>query len=210
MTIVSFNAQYQGSPMQGGGGMLPIDKLRVTNVFDRSQIVRSVRYWDKAGTEGGDGARTAGVLMHLMRDRTYIISDVVAGRWSASKRERMIRQTGELDRANYPSNYEVGIEQEPGSGGKESAENTVRNMAGFNIFVDRVTSDKTTRADPFAAQVQNGNVWLVAGEWVYDYRDEAEVFPDGGRKDIIDASSGAFNRIALTNVYDTTYAWVDG
>ena len=32
------------------------------------------------------------------------------------------------------NNYEVGIEQEPGSGGKESAEATVRNLAGKRIF----------------------------------------------------------------------------
>ena len=34
---------------------------------------------------------------------------------------------------NVYRNYEVGIEQEPGSGGKESAENTVRNLVGYAV-----------------------------------------------------------------------------
>jgi hypothetical protein len=37
-------------------------------VFDRTQIAQAVRAWDKAGTAGGDGACTAGVLMHKMRN----------------------------------------------------------------------------------------------------------------------------------------------
>jgi hypothetical protein len=36
------------------------------------------------------------------------------------------------DRAK-PGSYEVVVEQEPGSGGKESAENTIRNLAGFKV-----------------------------------------------------------------------------
>jgi len=50
-------------------------------------------------------------------------------------------------------NYEVGVEMEPGSGGKESAENTLRNLAGFSCYADRVTGSKEARANPFAAQV---------------------------------------------------------
>jgi hypothetical protein len=38
----------------------------------------------------------------------------------------------------------VGVEQEPGSGGKESAESTIRNLIGFRCFADRVTGSKGT------------------------------------------------------------------
>jgi phage terminase large subunit-like protein len=43
------------------------------------------------------------------------------------------------------------IEQEPGSGGKESADATIRRLAGCVVHADRPTGDMT-RAEPFAAQ----------------------------------------------------------
>jgi hypothetical protein len=67
-----------------------------------------------------------------------------------------------------------------------------------SVYADRVTGHKEVRADPFAAQVQGGNVHLVAGEWVSAYLDELEVFPSGKWKDQVDASSGAFNKLAGT------------
>ena len=81
MTQASWQAEYQQHPIVVGGGILPIDKLRIVPVFDRREIAKATRAWDKAGTDGGDGACTAGVLMHKMRDGTFVIEDVVRGRW---------------------------------------------------------------------------------------------------------------------------------
>ena len=64
------------------------------------------------------------------------------------------------------------------------------------------------RADPFAAQWQAGNVRLVSAPWNRDYLDEHEHFPAGKYKDQVDASSGAFNKIASKYRYDSTLAWV--
>ena len=89
------------------------------------------------------------------------------------------------------------VEQEPGSGGKESAEGTIRNMAGFSIRTDRPTGDKIHRADPYSVQVNNGNVLVYNGEWdVHAYIEEHRYFPFGTYKDQVDASSGAFNKLA--------------
>ena len=96
----------------------------------------------------------------------------------------------------------MGVEQEPGSGGKESAEATIRNLIGFRCFADRVTGNKVIRAEPFAAQVQGGNVRLVAGNWHYAYLDELESFPNGKFKDQVDASSGAFARLTSKPAYN--------
>ena len=63
--------------------------------------------------------------------------------------------------------------QEPGSGGKESAEATIRMLAGYRVFADRPGADrsKEVRAEPLAAQVQGGNVFLHAGTWQRDLLD---------------------------------------
>ena len=87
------------------------------------------------------------------------------------------------------------IEQEPGSGGKESAENTVRNLAGYNCQIERVTGEKVVRAEPLAAQASVRNVRLLAGPWNEEFIGEAEVFPVGRLKDQVDAAGGAFNKL---------------
>ena len=119
--------------------------------FDRSTITRSGRYWDKAGT-ADRGAFTAGVLMHKCKDGTYVIEHIVRGRWSALDREARIKQYTEADRKKYPG-VKIWVEQEPGSGGKESVEATIRNLAGYSVYADKVTGSKQVRAQPFAAQV---------------------------------------------------------
>lgn len=199
----AWEALYQQKPIITGGGIFPVDKLLVANVWDRHKIKRSVRYFDKAGTEGG-GARTAGVLMHQMHDNTFIIEHVTKGHWSALDRERRILACAQNDRASIPRNvvYELGIEQEPGSGGKESAEASIRNLAGFRVFADKVTGSKEVRAEPLAAQVQGNNVRLIAGDWIHDFLDEAESYPNGKYLDQVDAAAGAFNRLTAKPFYN--------
>jgi len=208
MTQGGWESEYQQNPIIVGGGVIPIEKLRVVSSFDRRKILRSVRYFDKASSHGGTGAFTAGVVMHRMLDGRYVIEHVIRGRWGALQREENIKKLVNAD-AKLFDNYEVGIEQEPGSGGKESAENTVRNLAGKRVFVDRVTGSKEVRAEPFIAQVQNDNVWLVAGQWNREFRDECEAWPAGTHNDQVDAAAGAFNRLAAGSMYDTTYRAFD-
>src|SRR5262245_18178999 len=92
--------------------------------------MRSVRYWDKAGTADG-GAYTVGVLMHKMTDGSFVIEHVARGQWSALEREGQIKSWARSDRKLIRGSYEIGIEQEPGSGGKESAEATIRAATYF-------------------------------------------------------------------------------
>jgi predicted phage terminase large subunit-like protein len=119
--------------------------------------------------------------MHKLSTGQYVISDVRRGQWEAIRREQHIKQCAQLD------GYDVSVyvEQEPGSGGKESAENSVRMLTGWRAYADKVTGDKVVRAEPYAAQVQNGNVLLCEGEWVNRFLEEHEAYPNGaGRQGI--------------------------
>lgn len=51
LSQASWESLYQQNPIVSGGGIFPIEKLICIPVFDRNQIVASVRYWDKAGTD---------------------------------------------------------------------------------------------------------------------------------------------------------------
>jgi predicted phage terminase large subunit-like protein len=202
-TQASWEALYQQNPFIVGGGIFPIEKLVPLSILDRTKILKSVRYWDKAGTESEDAAFTAGALLHMLKDNRFVIEHVVRGQWGALDREEKIKYWAERDRAQLrPGAYEVGVEQEPGSGGKESAESTIRNLRGFKVYADKVTGAKEVRAEPFAAQVQGGNVYIVAGIWQNDLLDEMVSFPNGKFKDQVDACSGAFNRLISGPVYN--------
>jgi predicted phage terminase large subunit-like protein len=210
MTEASWQSEYQQHPIVIGGGVLPIDKLKVMPHWapqGSSEIIATIRYWDKAIATNDTAAYTAGVLLHALKDGRFVISHIARGRWSAYERERNIRQYAEDDSKVFP-NYEVGLEQEPGSSGRESAENTIRNLAGFMVYVDRVTGSKEVRANPFAAMVQNDQVVLIAGFWVQDFLHECEAWPNSQYKDQVDAAAGAFNRLAQRKKFDYTYSWV--
>lgn len=157
--------------------------------------IRWVRYWDKAGTEDG-GAYSAGALVGLTENGITWIADVVRGQWSARERETTIHETAKSDRRFYGPQLAVWVEQEPGSGGKESAEATIRRLQGFDVHADRVTGDKVARAAPLSSQAEAGNVCLVEGEWNKAFLDELHAFPDGKFKDQVDAACGAYNKLA--------------
>ncbi len=191
MTEYAWSAQMDQNPTPRGGEFFKIDNVAVVDKFP-GKIVRTVRYWDKAGTDGiknPNAAWSVGTKMSLLDSGKYLIHDVKRGRWSSEERERIIRSIAEADGIGA----EVWVEQEPGSGGKESAENTIRKLAGFRVYRDLPKGDKTMRADPFSVQVNNGNVIMLRAEWNKEYLKELEGFPFSKFKDQVDSSSGAFS-----------------
>jgi predicted phage terminase large subunit-like protein len=193
MGLLAFMSLYQQRPSAPEGDMFRREWFEVLDALPPGKSRGLVRYWDKAGSEGGT-AYTAGVLMALV-DGLYYVVHMVMGKWGAAERERVIRQTAASDYAAYGHDVETVVEQEPGSGGKESAENTIRSLEGYRVAADRPTGDKTLRAEPLAAQAAVGRVKLIAGPWNRDYLDILAAFPGGAVKDAVDASSGAFARL---------------
>jgi predicted phage terminase large subunit-like protein len=192
MGSMAVAGQFQQRPAPRGGGFFEWEKLEIVEAAPK-KLLQFVRYWDKAGTDGA-GAYTAGVLMAKDREGVFYVLDVVRGQWSAPKREKVIKQTAQTDGVKV----KVWVEQEPGSGGKESAESTVKGLAGFRAYAERATGDKALRAEPYSVQVEAGNVKVVAGAWHKDFIDEHKTFPVGKYKDQIDAASGAFNKLAAS------------
>jgi predicted phage terminase large subunit-like protein len=207
LTNSGWQSIYQQTPIAAGGEMFPTERFNIIAGVDRSQIRKSIRYIDKAGTKDG-GAYTAAALVHDMRDGTTVVEDVIRGQWSAIERETRILQAANTDKA-VCKRYSVWVEQEPGSGGKESAEGTIRRLKGFDVHADKVTGAKEIRAEPYAAQVQAGQVSLVAGAWNREFMEEHEQYPFGRYLDQVDATAGAFNKLAESvGSYDSTLSWV--
>jgi predicted phage terminase large subunit-like protein len=195
-----FAGQVGQNPTPPGGGMFKVVFLEngIIDVMPRpSEIVRIARYWDKAGTEAPTKrlqkktARTCGVKMAKLRNGKFLVLDVKKGHWSTDLRESIIRAAAEADGPDVL----VYHEQEPGSGGKDSAKATTLNLAGFSARADRPTGDKIYRADPYSVQVNAGNVLLYRGEWNKDFIEEHRFFPFGRCKDQVDSASGVFNKL---------------
>ncbi len=196
--------QLQQQPIKRGGQMFEIDKIEIIKDFPLNTVIKAVRYWDKAGTkakDNPDACFTAGVLIYELIGKIFIVVDVVRGQWEAGTRERRIKQTAALDSSReikngvHVTHVYTWLEQEGGSGGKESAENTVKNLSGYRVKKETVTGDKVVRAEPFADQVEAGNVKVLDRDWTKDYLHELEFFPKGKFKDQVDSSSGSFNKI---------------
>jgi hypothetical protein len=90
MTQAGWESVYQQHPIPVGGGMFPVEQLKIVPAINREEIKRSVRYWDKAGTADG-GAFTVGVLMHWLHDGRFVIADVRRGQWAALDREKVTK-----------------------------------------------------------------------------------------------------------------------
>ncbi len=174
------------------------------NFVDADKVpigVRRVRFWDKAATQDA-GDWTVGLLMGC-DDVTglFYVTDVVRGRWSPHTRNEIIEATAKRDGISV----EVLTEQEGGSGGKESAQYTLRQLQGFNVHAEPATGKKHVRAEPFAAQCEAGNIVIVRGLWNAEFLDELVSFQFDEKMnehdDQVDAASGAFNRLALKNTW---------
>lgn len=183
-----FGALYQQRPTPRQGLFFHVDKLEIVDAAPVEG--RRARGWDKAATSGS-GDFTTGLKMSKGSDGLFYIEDVKRGQWDTATRDRVIRQTAAIDGIGCT---QIG-EQEPGSGGKESAENFVRMLAGFPVETTPSTANKEERADPFSSQVNAGNVRLVKGDWNKVFIDELRAFPHGKNDDQVDGSSLAFNKL---------------
>lgn len=186
--------QLQQRPVPLSGAMVNRGWFRLCDAVPRE--ARRVRYWDKAGTESG-GAYTVGALLAMTGDGQIYVEDIVRAQLSWHKRNQLMVATAERDRMKYGNVVVIWIEREPGSGGKESSEQSVIYLQGFMVRVDRVMDAKEVRARPFADQIEAGNVHVLRAPWTNDFLDEWETFPDSKYKDIVDSSAGAFAKLAL-------------
>lgn len=186
-----FSALFQQRPQPRTGGMF----ARAAQFVDAvpTGIINRIRYWDKAGADIGAGDYTVGTLISEDNEHNIYIEDVERGQWPAAERNRQMRETAELDQRR--GHVTIWVEQPPGLG-KESTDAVIKVLSGFAVYADPVRGDKAERAEPFAAQWQAGNVYLVRGEWNRAYINELRAFPRGSNDDQVDASAGGFNKLA--------------
>ena len=185
-------------------------KAAAGSFFKRSQVgeiltevpkdlVAVCRGWDLAATdkdEDDEAAFTAGVLMGRRENGRFVIIDVINRQLKAGDVRSTVLVTAKMDHAKYAWCRQR-LPQDPGQAGKDQKASYMEMLAGFDVHMIPESGDKSTRAEPMAAQWQHGMFDLVAGEWNEAYLNQLESFPDSKWKDMVDASSSAFNEITL-------------
>lgn len=195
-----YSGQYNQDPVPRGGGMFKPNMIEITPapLFNDTRWIAICRGWDKAGTSGG-GAYTVGFKMGRYRhvgaprdgsEDEYWILDIIRQQLDSGERERLLKQTAQADGKRVI----VGLEQEPGSGGKESAELTVKRLAGWRtrVMIPGSEGSKEDRADAWSSLVNRGAFHMHPGDWNNELLDEMRYFPRSTFKDQVDAGSVAF------------------
>jgi predicted phage terminase large subunit-like protein len=188
--------QLQQRPAPREGGMFKKHWFEMVPAVPAD--VTRIRKWDLAATTeapGKDPDYTVGTLMARDQNGLFYIEDVIRFRGSAHEVEQTIRNTASLD----GTNVHILLPQDPGQAGKAQAGALTRMLAGFNVAAEPETGNKETRATPFAAQCEAGNVKVVKANWNDAWFDELGVFPYGAHDDQVDSASGAFAKLVEMN-----------
>lgn len=179
-----FAGQYQQRPAPPEGIVFRPDMMPVLEAVPL--FTSFVRGWDLAGSDD-DGDWTAGVKMGRIPDGRILVADVTRLQGAPEKVEAALTNAASRD-----GDVPIGLPQDPGQAGKAQVKYLTKQLKGKRVVSGPVTGDKVTRAEPFASQVNVGNVCLLKAEWNDAYIDELRMFPNGRHDDQVDASSTAF------------------
>jgi len=193
MSHSHWEALYQQNPTIQEGNLFKPDRMDICDAMP--DVTAFVRAWDLAGTEKSmashDPDWTVGAKVGLLRNGRWILSDIVRLRGTPEEVESAIVNTAKRD----GTNTRIWIPQDPGQAGKAQVAYLTRQLSGFSVSSNPVSGDKVTRAEPFAAQVNVGNVSMLRAPWNDALVAEMRVFPNGTHDDQIDALSDAFSNL---------------
>lgn len=181
--------QLQQRPAPEGGGLF---KREWFKFVDAAPVqARRVRGWDTAATEGG-GDNTSSTKI-AEADSLFYIEDNTADQLSPAGVDALMKQKAMSDGKACGQREE----KEGGSAGKSVVDARAKMLVGYDYKFVQISGDKVTRAKPFRAQCEAGNVYIVVGSWNDAYISELCDFPTGKRDDRVDSSSCAFNAVLL-------------
>jgi predicted phage terminase large subunit-like protein len=190
----TFSGQYQQSPCAPEGNIFKPDFISTIDAIPAGTVF--VRAWDLGATDGS-GDYTVGFKLGRMPDGRYLIADIVREQYGPEDVEKSLKATASRDGRST----KVRLPQDPGQAGKAQIKNLTKLLAGYTVVAKTITGDKVVRAEPFAAQVNVGNVCQLNAPWNGVVNSEMKLFPNGAFDDIEDAGADAFNELVNTSFF---------
>lgn len=169
-----------------------------------NDLVEVWRWWDKAATEpstsNADPDWTAGMMLGRRKNGRTIVLHGIRFRKTPGEVQTRMKSAAERDGRGV----KVGVWQDPGAAGKADVMHDAKNLLGFVMQTEVAKENKETYFMPFSAACENGLVdVLVDGLWDHEaWYDELEGFAGSkgpGKKDQVDATSGAFLKLSKSN-----------
>lgn len=163
--------------------------------------LRECRGWDFAATPKtptNDPDFTSGTKVGLASDGRIFVTHSVADQLGSLGVERLLMSTAISD----GKDVRIALAQDPGAAGKAYVATQVKMLAGYNVRSKSVTGDKITRFNPFSAQAEAGNVFVLRGPWNEAWFQSLEGFPTAKHDDEVDSTSEAYNTLIGEPVHD--------
>ena len=185
----NFSGQYLQLPSPPDGGLFKPEQLKIMEVLPIGEKIQWVRGWDLASSTNGDF--TVGAKLGRMADGRLVIGDIVRIKVNADERDAIIQNTAAFD----GNMCKISLPQDPGQAGKTQILYLTRSLQGYRVVSSMESGNKVIRAEPFAAQVNIGNVYILRGAWNQALINEMRMFPNGKNDDQIDALSRCFEQL---------------
>lgn len=179
-----FRQEYGAEFVQLAGAMFRREFFTVTETTPPCS--QWVRFYDLAASTKTSADYTVGAKVGFSQGR-LVIEDIIRGRWEWPEVLKMIRHTALID---GPA-VSVGIEDVGVQRGLYQMLRREPQLAGMAIRPIQVTTDKITRANPWLARAEQGQVILKRASWNAAFLDEVCAFPETAHDDMVDSISGA-------------------
>lgn len=184
----SFAAMYQQEPRPSEGALFDVAKIAVLPSVP--EIVRAVRAWDLAATAAANGRNpdyTVGLKLGAAASGLLIVLDILRMRGGVGDVEAAIVEMARRDGRETI----IGLPRDPGQAGVAQVDYLKRQLEPYRVEASAETGAKTTRAMPAAAQIDKGNLAVLAAPWNENFFRELEAFPDSAKDDQVDALARA-------------------
>jgi predicted phage terminase large subunit-like protein len=200
--------QFQQRPAPRQGAVFHPDKIEIVDVPPPCTL--AVRSWDLGATEGA-GDPSASVKLGITDDLRLVLLHATEDRLGPARLEAFIKQTAATDGQDVV----ITFPQDPGQAGVAQKIGYLDMLRGYAVRPRAPQGSKLSRAMPAAAQVNAGNMMMVAGPWNRMVLDQLRSFPNAQHDDIVDALSDAYSELlelssgGLWNIPSLTAARLD-
>jgi len=185
-----WQALYQQRPALAGGSKI---KPSWFKIIDKAPEGLSwVRYWDLAVSAKKTADFTASVALSICENGDIYIRDMIRGQWIWPETRKIMVLTAKAE------GIPIGIESAGQQQGFIDELTRDSDLAAFSIKGIRPAADKLTRALPWIARAEAGQVHLVRGQWIAAFLSECAHFTgtNDAQDDQIDCISGAYQMAA--------------
>lgn len=174
-----------------------IERMWTVCMFDGDEEDEPCYFWEQ-GRRDGECPRCGRETLDSQTREVVIVTGADWFRLSGSKKRERMQRVARSDGTGVT----IGVEQEPGATGKESARDYEEEVFGpeYHVVSDRPTGKKESRIASVTGHAEQGRLWVVDAPWSRDFIDALEALDP---KDVADALAGGY-RLAKEATVDAT------